>query len=213
MARIALLAGATGLVGRAALQQLLQTPEYARVTVLSRRPLDHEEGKLVSVLTDFNKLGELGDALAVDDVYCALGTTIKKAGSRAAFERVDYHMVVELARAARKAGARRFIVISAAGSSERSLAFYSRVKARMEKAVAELGYESVQILQPSLLLGAREEFRPAERIGQLLAPLIRPLMKGPLAPYQPVHADEVAEAMLQVGLNGAAGVHRHHLPL
>ena len=213
MARTALLAGATGLVGRQILQQLLQHPDYQRVTVLTRRPLDHEEGKLTTLLTDFSDLSDHAAALAVDDVYCALGTTIRTAGSRAAFERVDYHMVVDLARTARRAGAKRFIVVSAAGSSEKSLAFYSRVKARMEKAVADLGFEAVHILRPSLLLGDRDEFRPAEKIGQLLAPLLRPLMRGPLAPYQPITDVEVAKAMLSVAWSPASGVQLHALPL
>lgn len=213
MARTALIAGATGLVGRQALQQLLQHPKYSQVTALCRRPLDHEEGKLNTLLTNFSDLADHAAQLAVDDVYCALGTTIRTAGSRAAFERVDYHMVVELARAARSAGARRFIVISAAGSSEKSLAFYSRVKARMEKAVSDLGFEAVHILRPSLLLGEREEFRPAEKVGQWLAPLLRPLMIGPLAPYQPITDVEVAQAMLTVALSPASGVQIHALPL
>ena len=212
MARTALLAGATGLVGRQLLQQLLQHPEYQSITVLARRPLDHEEGKLSTLLTDFSDLSDQATVLAVDDVYCALGTTIRSAGSRAAFERVDYHMVVDLARAARRAGAKRFIVVSAAGSSEKSLAFYSRVKARMEKAVADLGFEAVHILRPSLLLGDRDEFRPAEKIGQLLAPLLRPLMLGPLRPYQPISAAEVASTMLDCALQGPAGTHYWSLP-
>lgn len=214
MARTALLLGATGLVGRSLLPRLLASERYQRVRVLSRRPTDHDHGKLELRLTDFDDLGELADFLAVDDVYCALGTTMKRAGSRAAFERVDYHLVVDLARAARAAGASRIAVVSAAGTSERSPSFYSRVKARTEAAVAALDYEAVHLLRPSLLLGPRQESRPAERLGQLLAPVLGALLLGPLRIYRPDRVEDVAEAMLQLVCDDRArGVQVHHLPL
>jgi uncharacterized protein YbjT (DUF2867 family) len=213
MSRTALLAGATGLVGQLLLQRLLLSPRYEKVKVLSRRPLGHEHTKLETLITDFNNLAPLGDQLAADDVFCCLGTTLKKAGSRAAFERVDYHMVVDLARAARIHGARQFVVISAAGTAAGSPSFYSRVKARMEQAVADSGYDVVHILRPSLLLGARAEHRPAEQISQLLAPLLKPLFVGSLLKYRPVSGDEVAAAMEQLAATPTQGVHVHHLPL
>lgn len=138
MTRTALVAGPTGLVGQQLLQRLLQDPAYAEVRALSRRALPLQHARLRVIQTDYYNLAGLGDALNVDDVFCCLGTTLRKAGSRAAFEDVDYRMVVELARAARAAGARQFLVISAVGASERSPAFYSRVKGRMEAAVSAL---------------------------------------------------------------------------
>ena len=214
MSRTALLAGATGLVGRHLLRRLLAMDEYREVRVLSRRPLDHEQGKLSLRLTDFEDLREHAEFLAVDHVYIALGTTLRKAGSRAAFERVDYHMVVDLARAARLSGARRLAMVSAAGSSERSPSFYSRVKARAERAVSELDYEAVHLLRPSLLLGERGEWRPAERLGQLISPLLSLLLVGPLSIWRPVRAEDVAEAMIRrMNDDAAVGVHVHHLPL
>lgn len=214
MSRSALLVGATGLVGRSLLKKLLADEQVDRVRVLSRRPLDHDHGKLEVRLSEFDDLDELGDFLAVDDVYCALGTTMKSAGSRAAFERVDYHMVVDVARAARAAGARRIAVVSAAGTAESSPSFYSRVKARMEAAVSALDYEAVFLLRPSLLLGERRESRPAERLGQLVAPLLGLLLIGPLQKYRPDRADDVAEAMHRLINDAQAiGVQVHHLPL
>lgn len=213
MTRTALVAGATGLIGSLLLRQLASRRDYAEVRVLGRRPPAHEAGKIKFVMSDLSNLSSLGEALAVDDVFCCLGTTIRKAGSAAAFERVDYHMVVDLARAAHKAGAKRFIVVSAVGSSLNSPAPYSRVKARMEQAVADVPFEAVHILRPSLLLGQRAESRPAERAGQILAPLLAPFMLGPLKKYRPVHAREVASAMVALALTGASGVHAHHLPL
>jgi uncharacterized protein YbjT (DUF2867 family) len=211
MARTALIAGSTGLVGQSLLEMLLESSGYDRIKAVGRRaPPPHP--KLEFIESDLEDLSKLGDKLAADDVFCCLGTTTAKAGGRAGLERVDYHMVVDLARAARAAGARQFLVVSAIGASLRSPAFYSRVKGRMERAVAEAGYETVHILQPSLLLGPRSERRPGEELAQKLAPLLMPLFFGPLLPYKPVAAGEVAEAMLELAQQPAGGVHLHRLP-
>ena len=213
MSRTALVAGATGLVGLALLRQLAANTAYGEVRVLGRRSPPLQSGKLRFVASDFGNLESLGAELAVDDIYCCLGTTLRKAGSRAAFERVDYHMVVDLARAARKAGARRFLVVSAVGASTKSPAFYSRVKARMEQAVSEVPFETVQIVRPSLLIGDRAERRPGEHIAQKLAPLLAPFLAGPLAKYRPASADDVAAALVRLAFDGAGGAHAHELPL
>jgi len=115
-------------------------------------------------------------------------------------------------RAARAAGATQFLVVSAVGASLRGPAFYSRVKGRMERSVAEAGYATVHILRPSLLLGARQESRLAEDIAQKLSPLLSPLFSGRLSQYRPVQAEEVAAAMLTLALRPATGVHIHHYP-
>lgn len=216
--RTALIAGSTGLVGRVLLQYLLDAPEYTRVLALGRRAPSSAtsasgQGKLEVLRTDFTDLSVLGERLAADDVYCCLGSTRAVAGSRVAFEQIDRHYVVALARAARTAGARRFMVVSAAGSSLHSPSFYSRVKARMEQDVAALGYPVVEILRPSLLLGARQQTRPGEQAAQRLAPALAPLLPGPLRRYRPVSAAQVAQAMLELARQDRPGVHIHHFPL
>ncbi len=213
MARTALVAGPTGLIGQSLLQRLLQDPAYTEVRALSRRPLEISHPRLQTVLTDYADLGAAGADLAVDDVFCCLGTTLKRAGSRAAFEDVDYRMVVDLARATRARGANQFLVISAVGASRHALAFYSRVKGRMETAVSSLDFAAVHILRPSLLMGERSESRPGEEFAQRIAPTLAPLLRGPLARYQPVAGSDVAEAMLRLALRGSPGVQIHHLPL
>jgi uncharacterized protein YbjT (DUF2867 family) len=213
MSRTVLVAGATGMVGTLLLRQLAAGNDYAEVRVFGRRPPAQEHPKFRFVATDFNDLDQHAGALAADDVFCCLGTTLRQAGSRPAFERVDFHMVVDLARAARKAGARRFLVVSSAGASERSPAFYSRVKGRMERAVAAVGFEAVHIVRPSLLLGERTERRPGERLAQFAAPLLSPLLAGPLKKYRAVGADAVADALVQLARSPGTGVHVHHLPL
>lgn len=213
MNRVALIAGASGLVGRGVLQRLLQDPAYAQVRVLTRRPLNLSHPHLREIVTDFTGLEALGESLRVDDVFCCLGTTLRTAGSRAAFEDVDYRMVVELARLTHAAGAQQFLVISAAGASEHAPSFYSRVKGRMEKAVSALDFEALHILRPSLLLGARSEHRRGEAFAQKLSPLLAMLCAGPLRRYRPIPAEQVAEAMVRLAVRGESGTHIHYLPL
>ncbi len=211
--RTALVAGATGAVGSALLARLLADARYGTVKVLTRRPLPTTHRKLVSLEFDDKGLDALGAALAADDVFCCLGTTQKKAGSRAAFERVDYHLVLDLARAARAQGAQQFLVVSSVGASLKAPSFYLRVKARMEQAVQELGYAGTHILRPSLLIARRAERRTGEWLAQRLAPLADPLLRGKLAIYRTVSAEAVAEAMVTLALRRLDGAHVHHLPL
>lgn len=213
MTRTALVAGATGMVGTALLQRLAADAGYREVRVIGRRPPALAGAKVRFIESDFGNLAALAHELAVDDVFCCLGTTIRKAGSQAAFERVDYQMVVDLARAAHQAGAKRFLVISAVGASERAAAFYSRVKGRMERAVRELPFEAVHIVRPSLLLGDRAERRPGEQAAQALAPWLSPVLRGPLAKYRAVPAEDVAAALVTLARRTAKGAHVHHLPL
>ena len=213
MARIALIAGATGLVGQHLVQRLLASGAYDRIKLLTRRALPLSDGRIETLISDYADLGALGARLRADDVFCCLGTTLKKAGSRAAFEQVDYQMVVDLARAARAQGAKQFLVVSAAGTAEHSPSFYSRVKARMERDVAAVGYDTVHIVRPSLLLGARQERRPAEKLSQMIMPLFNPLLLGALRKYRAVSGEQVADALLLLARRETRGVHIHHLPL
>lgn len=212
MTKTAVIAGATGAIGSRLLPLLLESPDYAQVRVLTRRPLRTTHSKLVEVLSDYRDLPGLGEALRGDDAYCCLGTTQKKAG-KAGLEEVDHDYVIAFAAAALAQGASQFLVVSAVGASVDSPAFYSRIKGRMERAVSGLGYGSVQIVRPSLLLGEREESRPAEAFAQKLSPLLSPLLRGPLGKYRPVHVAEVAAAMLALARRAEPGVHVRHLPL
>lgn len=212
MPRTALIAGATGLVGDALLERLLADSRYSKVTVLARKTPHRIHPKLQVVKTDFTGLAALGGALLADDVYCCLGTTLRKAGSRAAFEKVDYHMVVDLARAAKRAGSTHFVVVSSIGASARSPVFYSRVKGRMEQTLADIGFKSLQIIRPSLLLGTRAERRAGEQLAQWVAPVFNLALRGPLRSYRAVGADEVADAMVEAAIAAKPGIHRHSLP-
>jgi len=190
----ALLAGASGLVGDLCLARLLDHPAYDRVTVLSRRPIARAHAKLRVELVNFDDLQPLGECY--DDIFCCLGTTIKKAGSQAAFRRVDHDYPLALARLGKAAGARQFLLVSALGADAQSSVFYSRIKGETESDIAAIGLAKVIFMRPSILLGERNEQRTGERAGVLVGQLIAPLLIGPLRKFRPIHADDVAAAML-----------------
>src|SRR5688500_8312755 len=201
-ARQPLLAGGTGLIGRALLPRLLASPRYTKVHVLVRRAVPALEGdpKLQLHTVDFQALPALP---AVDDVFITLGTTIKVAGSQAAFRQVDFDAVVNTARAARSAGATRLAVVSALGADARSRIFYNRVKGEMQDALATLGYSSVVLLQPSFLLGDRAALGQPQRAGEIWAGrLMGWLPRG----VRPIAATTVADAMLRALADPAPGV-------
>ncbi|NRF71840.1 NAD(P)H-binding protein [Aquincola sp. S2] len=205
--RRAWLAGATGLVGRALLEQLVDNPQYERLQVLARRaaPQLAAAGKLQLHVVDFDRLPALPPA---DDVFIALGTTIKVAGSEQAFRRVDFDAVVNTARAGRSAGAKRLAVVSALGADATSAVFYNGVKGEMEEAVAQLGYETVVIAQPSLLVGDRAALGQPLRFGEAWAlKLLRPVMGFVPRGVRPIAAEDVARAMLRVMSEAPKGVH------
>lgn len=213
MSRHALLAGSTGLIGSELLTRLLADPHYDRVTALSRRPLALQHPRLRVLLSQLDDLDTQADALRADDVYCALGTTLAQAGSREAFAQVDHGLVMALARAARAAGSRQFLLVSAVGASLASPSFYSRTKGRVEQELQGLGYDALHIVRPSLLLGERDHARTMEDLAQKLAPALGWITRGPLARFRPVSAAEVARAMIVYALRDERGVHIHESPL
>jgi uncharacterized protein YbjT (DUF2867 family) len=207
--RSALLAGATGLVGAQLLTLLQASPRYTALHVLVRRSLQRTEldRRTVVHVVDFRALPQ--PLMAVDDVYVALGTTIAVAGSQQAFREVDFDHVVHTAQAARAAGATRLAVVSALGANPASTVFYNRVKGDMEAAVAGLGYDSVTIAQPSLLVGDRaalgQPVRRGEQWGQRVADAVPWLVPRAL---RPIRASTVAQALVLSVLRGEPGVHR-----
>jgi uncharacterized protein YbjT (DUF2867 family) len=193
-------AGATGLVGRAVVRHLLADPSVARVVALVRRPVSQPaHPKFEAAVVDFDRLPEHDALLAVDQVVCALGTTIKQAGSRERFRQVDFGYPFELARIGVRQGARHFLLVSALGADRGSTFFYNRVKGELEAALRALPYRSLTVLRPSLLLGNREEFRLGEEVASRL---------GFLAPpkYKPVEAEAVAKALAKAARADLPGV-------
>jgi uncharacterized protein YbjT (DUF2867 family) len=194
--RTVLIAGATGLVGRELLQGLLADDSVAAVHSLGRRELPLRHPKLTQYRVDYPKA--LPALPRVDEAFIALGTTIKAAGSQAAFRAVDFDAVVAVARAARSAGATRLGVVSAMGADPSSRIFYNRVKGETEAALAALGFAALVIARPSFLVGDRESLGQPARSGEKLALRISTWL-GPLIPadYRAIDARAVARALLQ----------------
>jgi uncharacterized protein YbjT (DUF2867 family) len=206
--KVAWVAGATGLIGGHLLNALLNAPDYTRVFALTRRPLGREHPKLANRIVVFQRMAEQLKG-PVNDAYCAIGTTIAEAGSQEAFRDADVNAVLLFARAARAAGASRLVVVSSIGADSNSKKFYLRTKGEMEEAVADLGFASVDILQPSLLLGSRKSMRFLEMAGQLVAPLVNPLLTGGKEIYRAIPAETVGRAMLGAARAGRRGVYRY----
>jgi len=207
MSRTALLLGATGLVGRHTLALLTSDARWDRVVTLTRRPLDPASSSHEPHVVDFSVLAESGDLFACDDLFCALGTTMKQAGSQEAFCRVDFDYVVQSAELAKAHGARQLGLVSAYGASSTSRVFYNRVKGEAENAVRAVGFEALHILQPSLLTGDRRERRAGEQIGETLLNAVSPLLMGPLRALRPTPADAVAQTLVRVASDERTGVH------
>ena len=197
----AVLAGATGLVGGECLKQLLAREEYSRVTVVTRRDLGAaaRHPKLRQVVTDLANLGKVRDELRADHVFCALGTTIRKAGSQDKFRQVDQVIPLQLAQLTLAQGARHFSIVSALGASRSSPFFYSRVKGEVEAALREMHWPSLAIFRPSVIAGDRGESRPFERLGEQL-------LKLAPATWRPVAAADIAAAMVAVAVESPPGV-------
>ena len=204
--RIALVAGATGLTGGHLLTQLLKDDRYSRITSLVRKASPKTNRNRLQLVVDFNKLPTLSKA---DDAYCCLGTTIKKAGSQAAFRKVDFEFVVNFARAARNAGAHRFMVVSSIGANAQSSIFYSRVKGEMENALREIGFGALHIFQPSLILGERKEQRAAERLGIAVFNVMGVAMLGPMRKYRPINSTTIAKAMIEAAFSDSVGTNTY----
>jgi len=192
----AVIAGASGLVGSHILRLLLADPAYGEVSALVRRPLAVEHPKLKQRVVDFSQLTEENVAGA-DKVFSALGTTAAKAGSQESQRLVDYAYPLELGRGCLAAGARHYLLVSAAGVSPESRVFYSRLKGELERDLATLGYPALTIARPSLILGERAEQRWAEGVSKAVMPwAVDPLLRGGWRKYHSIAAETIARALV-----------------
>lgn len=208
--RSALVAGGSGLVGSRLLLRLLQAPEYARVHALSRRALPLDHPRLANRVVRFDAPLELQlKGLQCQDAFCCLGTTLREAGSQAAFRAVDYDLLLRFARIAAGAGAQRLVLLSAVGANPMSKNFYLRVKGETERAIETLRFPSLDILQPSVLLGTRREFRPLEVVAQAGMWVLGPLLLGNWARLRAIDATMVAAAMYGAACSGRRGLYRY----
>ncbi len=200
--------GSTGLTGSLLVRQLIADPDIAKVISVSRKPLAISDAKLTEVLIpDLEHLPSIASQIRGDIYFCCLGTTIKKAGSKRNFEKVDHDAVVDFARIAKEQGARSFTVISAMGANAGSMIFYNRVKGRTENDVKALGLRSLIVFRPAFLVGPRQDFRLAERLAiQLLVPVSKLLPVG-LRKSLITDAQTLAMRMVDEGKAAPEGMH------
>jgi uncharacterized protein YbjT (DUF2867 family) len=207
--RVVLLAGATGFVGRLALDILLDAPDISRVFAVTRRPLGREHPRLANRIVQFEQIESQLKSITCHVAMCGLGTTIREAGSQQAFRHVDVDTVMAFARAAKAAQAQRFVVVSSVGADPESKNFYLRTKGEMEQGLIRIGFPNLDILQPSVLLGWRGEIRPLELVASLVLPLVNPFLIGKREPFRGIPARTVAAAMVGVTRSSRRGVQRH----
>ncbi|WP_025762147.1 NAD(P)H-binding protein [Dyadobacter tibetensis] len=205
--KTALVVGATGLVGSQLVELLLAESYYREVRVLTRKSLGINNKRLIEILFDFND----PDPAAVigDDIYCCLGTTIKKAGSKSAFRKVDLEYPMEIARHAKANGASQFLIVTAMGADIGSSIFYNQVKGEVERKLSDMHFDTLHILRPSLLLGDREDKRVGEQIGTVFARILNPFLFGPLRKYRAIDSGKVAAAMYRYGRQHQKGIFVH----
>ena len=203
--KAALLVGASGLVGGHCLQFLLKEPSYARVTVLVRKALNINHEKLIQHIIDFDEVTTLGKLFAVDDVFCCLGTTIRKAVTQEAFRKVDFDYPIKIAALTQHCGANKFLLVSSLGADPHSRIFYNRVKGELEEAIQKISFKAFHVFRPSLLLGDRKEIRTGKKIGAFAMMALKNVMIGRLKKYRAVQARDVAKVMVgaaQMNLTG-----------
>lgn len=202
--KTALIAGATGLVGSYLLQLLLESPQYQRVKALVRKPIAFQHPRLEQIVFDFEQPHK--ELIQAHHVYCCLGTTKKKAGSKEQFRNVDYHYPLLVAHTAHQNGTEKFAIVTAMGANARSRFFYNRVKGELENELRQIPFQALHILRPSLLLGPRKEFRTGEELGKIVMKAFGWLMSHRL---RAVHASQVATCMyytLQSANSGCATI-------
>lgn len=202
--RTALVAGSTGLIGQQLVELLLKDDYYDVVKAISRKPLTIQHSKLENITLDFDKLSEYHDQMKADDVFCCLGTTIKKVKTKKKFRQVDFDYPLELARITKANGAKQYLLVSALGADKNSKIFYNQVKGEIEETIGQISFKSFSIFRPSLLMGDRTESRAGEEAGKVFFKYF-----GFLVPlkYKGIESIKVARAMVAFAKQNLSGTH------
>lgn len=202
--RTAIVLGSTGLIGSELVKVLQASPHYSSVLLLNRRPSGHVGSKVSEKIIDFGA-PDLA-SITGDDLYCALGTTRRKAGSESAQYQVDYEYPALIAARLKAQGVNRIALVSSVGADAKAGSFYLRTKGKLEAAIIGMGFEQTVIVRPSVLIGPRAEFRLGEKAAILFLKLLSPLMVGGLRKYQGIEASTVANCLVRAACSGTAGV-------
>lgn len=204
--KLAILLGANGVIGSYCLKELLIDKYYNEVITFTRKPIENKITKHRNYVIDFNHLEKYKTLITANDIFCCLGTTIGKAGSKEAFKKVDYEYSKQFAEYAKENNAEQFILISSLGADANSGNFYLKTKGEIEQALITLSFKSLIIFRPSILLGPRQEVRVGELMGKFVMQTFGFLFIGPLKKYKGIHAQKVAKAMVHYAKEGRVGV-------
>lgn len=202
--KTALIAGSTGLIGNQLLELLLDDNYYDVVKAISRKPLEINHPKLENIVFEFDRMSEHQDELHADDVFCCLGTTIKKVRTKEKFRQVDFDYPLALARLTKANGAEKFLLVSALGADKNASIFYNQVKGEVEEAIDQVGFKSYHIFRPSLLMGDRKERRSGEDAGKFFFTYFGFLVP---ARYKGIESVKVARAMQKLATQPLPGTH------
>jgi uncharacterized protein YbjT (DUF2867 family) len=202
--RKAVVVGATGLIGSQLVKQLIENSCYSEIRILGRRNIDIQHEKIRFYQVDMDQLQKHASLFEVEDVFCCLGSTIKKAGSQENFKKVDLYMVIAAAKATEQY-AQQFIMVSSLGAKADSWNFYLKTKGEAEKSVLAMNIPSIYILRPSILFGDRKEKRGGEKMGIYFMKFFSPVMIGPLKKFRGNKDTSVAKIMIQCALSGKKG--------
>ncbi|MFV8359661.1 NAD(P)H-binding protein [Flavobacterium sp. LS1P3] len=196
--KTAVIIGSTGLIGSELLNLLLESSHYAKVITFVKRDTGIKHPKLTQYIVDFDKLETYKELVVGDDFFCTIGTTIKKAGSQKAFRKVDFEYPRQFAAFALQNRVKQFLIISSLGADVNSGNFYLKTKGEIQDFLKDCNFESVAVLQPSLLLGNRTEFRFGEKVGAFFMRTLSFLFLGNLKKYKPIEGKTVAKALLKI---------------
>jgi uncharacterized protein YbjT (DUF2867 family) len=205
MGKIALVIGATGLIGRNLVFELLKNPNYTQVIVLVRRDMVIKHEKFTQIMLDFSQLNNYEDKMVAYHVFCCMGSTSAKTPDKENYRRIDFDIPLQIAEITFRNGAQSFLLVSSMGANLQSSIFYSRLKAELEVAIEKIGFKTVFVLRPSLLLGNRLESRPLETITQYLMRVMNPIFIGPLKLYKAIKGETVAKALMHAALSEKIG--------
>ena len=206
MLKKALVIGASGLIGRNLVFELLKSNLYEKVIVIARKDLIIKHAKLELHLTEFDKLEDFKQFMAADDVFCCLGSTKAKTPDLNSYRKVDYEYPLHIAKLALEKGAKQFLLVTAMGADIKSALFYNKTKGEVEAAISAINYLSLQIFRPALLLGSRNEYRPIERVTQAIFRVLNPLLFGPFRSLKAIDGTVVAKAMLKAANQENKGI-------
>lgn len=205
MGKKAIIIGATGLVGSHILKLLLENPNYDNVTILVRRKIETAHPKLNQQIFDFEKPDN--ELINADEIYCAIGTTLKKAGSKQAQYHIDCEIPATIAKIAKANNIPKFLLVSSLGADAQSSNFYLKTKGDLEQKIAKLDFKSFISARPSILFGERNEQRFGEKIGIFLAKAVEPILLGSLKKYAGIEASDIAKALIKMANENQSGNH------